>query len=156
MICKTLRCVCFPSLKILASWCFCLSGSCVSDVSGMEGLVILHQAQGSQDSTDSGSLPPSYSRLPPDGHEFPEDYVDPALAGPGDPQAQFLSRKSSASSTSSLDRNQLRANTSTKKKVQCLSLSGKISFRLFDALFFSERHARRETVRGSGQNRPIL
>ena len=87
----------------------------------MDGLLILHAAQGSQDSTDSGSLPPTYSRLPPDGHEFPEDYMDPGLA-PGnttDPQSEFLSRKSSASSTSSLDRNQLRANTSTRnKKVQ--------------------------------------
>ena len=44
----------------------------VADVSGMDGLLILHQAQGSHDSTDSGSLPPTYSRLPPDGHEFPE------------------------------------------------------------------------------------
>ena len=86
----------------------------VADVSGMEGLLILHQTQGSQDSTDSGSLPPTYSRLPPDGHEFPEDYVDPGNTG-----TEFLSRKSSASSTSSLDRNQLRANTSTRnKKVQ--------------------------------------
>ena len=38
----------------------------------MDGMVILHQHQGSQDSSDSGSLPPTYSRLPPDGHEFPE------------------------------------------------------------------------------------
>ena len=90
----------------------------VSDV-GMDGLLILHAAQGSQDSTDSGSLPPTYSRLPPDGHEFPEDYVDPGHTGHADPQTEFLSRKSSASSTSSLDRNQLRANTSTRnKKVQ--------------------------------------
>ena len=85
----------------------------------MDGLLILHAAQGSQDSTDSApSLPPTYSRLPPDGHEFPEDYMDPGNTS-ADPQTEFLSRKSSASSTSSLDRNQLRANTSTRnKKVQ--------------------------------------
>lgn len=87
----------------------------VADV-GMDGLLILHAAQGSQDSTDSGSLPPTYSRLPPDGHEFPEDYMDPGNTAITDPQSEFLSRKSSASSTSSLDRNQLRANTSTRNK----------------------------------------
>jgi len=38
----------------------------------MEGLLILHHPQGSADSTDSAHLPPTYSRLPPDGHEFPE------------------------------------------------------------------------------------
>ena len=78
--------------------------------------MILHQTQGSHDSSDSGSLPPSYSRLPPDGHEFPEDYVyrDPSLQDSG----QGVSRKSSASSTSSLDRHQLRSNTVNKKKVQ--------------------------------------
>jgi hypothetical protein len=43
----------------------------VSD-GGMEGLLILHHPQGSADSTDSAHLPPTYSRLPPDGHEFPE------------------------------------------------------------------------------------
>ena len=113
----------------------------------MDGLLILHAAQGSQDSTDSGSLPPTYSRLPPDGHEFPEDYMDPGLA-PGnttDPQSEFLSRKSSASSTSSLDRNQLRANTSTRnKKVQSAALlcafviiQKNLRFRSFDAVFSS-------------------
>ena len=122
----------------------------VADVSGMDtGLLILHQTQGSHDSTDSGSLPPSYSRLPPDGHEFPEDYVDPGLTGSGDPGTEFLSRKSSASSTSSLDRNQLRANTSTRnKKVQSCAaalviIPKNLSFRSFDAVFFfSDRHAR--------------
>ena len=78
--------------------------------------MILHQPQGSQDSTDSGSLPPTYSRLPPDGDEFPEDYVDPSLVV-GDSQQEFLSRKSSASSTSSLDRHHSRSNAAVKKKV---------------------------------------
>ena len=44
----------------------------VADVGSVDSMVILHQHQGSQDSSDSGSLPPTYSRLPPDGHEFPE------------------------------------------------------------------------------------
>ena len=84
----------------------------------MDGLMILHQTQGSHDSTDSGSLPPTYSRLPPDGDEFPEDYVDPSLVvGGADIQQEFLSRKSSASSTSSLDRHHIRSNASVKKKV---------------------------------------
>ena len=81
----------------------------------MEGMVILHQQQGSQDSSDSGSLPPSYSRLPPDGHEFPEDYVDPSLGFPIHQEQEYLSRKSSASSTASLDRHELRANLATRK-----------------------------------------
>jgi len=38
----------------------------------MDGMMILHNPQGSVDSTDSSSIPPTYSRLPPDGHEFPE------------------------------------------------------------------------------------
>ena len=38
-----------------------------------------HQHQGSYDSTDSGSLPPTYSRLPPDGDEFPEGESLPLL-----------------------------------------------------------------------------
>ena len=43
------------------------------DGPSMDGLILLqHHHQGSYDSTDSGSLPPTYSRLPPDGHEFPE------------------------------------------------------------------------------------
>ena len=57
---------CLVKASSLVHWCV------VADVSGMDGLLILHQAQGSHDSTDSGSLPPTYSRLPPDGHEFPE------------------------------------------------------------------------------------
>ena len=80
----------------------------------MEGMVILHQHQGSQDSSDSGSLPPSYSRLPPDGHEFPEDYVDPSLGfAPHEPE--YLSRKSSASSTASLDRHDLRLSSTGRR-----------------------------------------
>lgn len=51
----------------------------VADVGSVDGMVILHQHQGSQDSSDSGSLPPTYSRLPPDGHEFPEGQF-PALS----------------------------------------------------------------------------
>ena len=47
--------------------------SLLPDGHSMEGLMVLHHHhQGSYDSTDSGSLPPTYSRLPPDGHEFPE------------------------------------------------------------------------------------
>ena len=44
-----------------------------------------HRHSMSQDSTDSAAssvnglhIPPTYSRLPPDGHEFPPDYRDPA------------------------------------------------------------------------------
>lgn len=43
-----------------------------------------HRHSVSQDSNDSSSsspgtiLPPTYSRLPPDGHEFPPDYKDPS------------------------------------------------------------------------------
>ena len=44
----------------------------ISDAGRMEGVVVSHQHTCSQDSSDSGSLPPTYSRLPPDGHEFPE------------------------------------------------------------------------------------
>lgn len=43
-----------------------------------------HRHSMSQDSTDSAAssvnglhIPPTYSRLPPDGHEFPPDYRDP-------------------------------------------------------------------------------
>merc|ERR1719433_912870 len=81
------------------------------DGPSMDGLILLHHHhQGSYDSTDSGSLPPTYSRLPPDGHEFPEDYVDPSLCSSlADNQLDFLSRKSSASSTASLDRHELRS-----------------------------------------------
>merc|ERR1712123_385990 len=91
------------------------------DVGNMDGMVILHQHQGSQDSSDSGSLPPTYSRLPPDGHEFPEDYVDPSLHGFHDfaknniHEQEYLSRKSSASSTASLDRHDLKMTISGKK-----------------------------------------
>jgi hypothetical protein len=91
------------------------------DVGNMDGMVILHQHQGSQDSSDSGSLPPTYSRLPPDGHEFPEDYVDPSLHGFHDcgknniHDQEYLSRKSSASSTASLDRHELKMTISDKK-----------------------------------------
>jgi len=81
----------------------------------MEGMVILHQHQGSQDSSDSGSLPPSYSRLPPDGHEFPEDYVDPSLGFQAHQEQEYLSRKSSASSTASLDRHELRLTLAGRK-----------------------------------------
>ena len=95
--------------------------------------MILHQHQSSHDSSDSGSLPPSYSRLPPDGHEFPEgeepldqiniilmccialDYVDPSLNGQGEPE--YLSRKSSASSTASLDRHDLKTGMQVTGKV---------------------------------------
>ena len=48
------------------------------------------------------------------------DYVDPSLVN-GDIQSDFLSRKSSASSTASLDRHQLRTQThsaSAKKQVK--------------------------------------
>ena len=44
----------------------------ILDGGGMDGMMILHNPQGSVDSTDSSSIPPTYSRLPPDGHEFPE------------------------------------------------------------------------------------
>jgi len=90
-------------------------------VANMDSMVILHQHQGSQDSSDSGSLPPTYSRLPPDGHEFPEDYVDPSLHGFHDfgknnnHEQEHLSRKSSASSTSSLDRHEVKMTLSGKK-----------------------------------------
>ena len=51
--------------------------------------VISHRHSMSQDSTDSvgsGSssvvnVPPTHSRLPPDGDEFPPDYRDPSAAG---------------------------------------------------------------------------
>jgi len=91
------------------------------NVGNMDAMVILHQHQSSQDSSDSGSLPPTYSRLPPDGHEFPEDYVDPSLHGFHDfgknniHEQEYLSRKSSASSTASLDRHELKMTISGKK-----------------------------------------
>jgi len=106
----------------------------------MEGMIVLHQAQGSLDSTDSGSLPPTYSRLPPDGHEFPEDYVDPSLVN-GDIQSDFLSRKSSASSTASLDRHQLRsqAHCATARKQHMTNVDEKLSgVRAKIALFSNE------------------
>ena len=93
-------------------------------------MVILHQHQSSQDSSDSGSLPPTYSRLPPDGHEFPEgeflyisydvhplfpDYVDPSLGFQAHQEQEYLSRKSSASSTASLDRHELRLTLAGRK-----------------------------------------
>lgn len=102
-------------------------------------MVILHQHQSSQDSSDSGSLPPTYSRLPPDGHEFPEgqfstlkpykilifnlflhsvcvsDYVDPSVGFQAQQEQEYLSRKSSASSTASLDRHELRLTLAGRK-----------------------------------------
>lgn len=88
----------------------------------MEGVVVSHQHTCSQDSSDSGSLPPTYSRLPPDGHEFPEDYVDPSFHGFHDfgksgilADQEFLSRKSSASSTASLDRHEFKMTIAGKK-----------------------------------------
>jgi len=45
--------------------------------------------------------PPTHSRLPPDGHEFPPEYREPSKAVL---QSEILSRKSSASSTGSIDR----------------------------------------------------
>ena len=102
----------------------------VADVGSVDGMVILHQHQSSQDSSDSGSLPPTYSRLPPDGHEFPEgeflyiyfdvhplfpDYVDPSLGFQAHQEQEYLSRKSSASSTASLDRHELRLTLAGRK-----------------------------------------
>lgn len=67
---------------------------------------IFHQQQSSYDSTDLESYPPTCSRLPPDGHEFPEEYVAPSLKSLQS-EMEHLSRKSSASSTTSLDRHDL-------------------------------------------------
>ena len=113
-----------------------ITDSLLPDGHSMDGLILLqHHHQGSYDSTDSGSLPPTYSRLPPDGHEFPEgelvpalfsrpvsltrtlDYVDPSLCSSlADNQLDFLSRKSSASSTASLDRHELRGENSGRTR----------------------------------------
>jgi hypothetical protein len=82
----------------------------------------------SQDSTSEGSLmmigqgppPPTLSRLPPDGHEFPPDYRDPASSSSNSntfQNSEMLSRKSSASSTGSLDRS-TSANQNNVEKVQ--------------------------------------
>ena len=75
-------------------------------------------------------MPPTYSRLPPDGHEFPEgeflniyfdvhplfpDYVDPSLGFQAHQEQEYLSRKSSASSTASLDRHELRLTLAGRK-----------------------------------------
>jgi hypothetical protein len=51
----------------------------------MEGPILLSHHHVRGDSSDSLGAPPTFSRLPPDGHEFPPDYRDPALnsSGPG-------------------------------------------------------------------------
>ena len=122
--------------------------------------MVLHHHQGSYDSTDSGSLPPTYSRLPPDGHEFPEgesqpapvwsltspasltstlDYVDPSLCSSlGDNQLDFLSRKSSASSTASLDRHELRSHQATGRTKTSAAEDKLSGVRAKIALFSSE------------------
>ena len=47
--------------------------------------VISHRHSMSQDSNDSSgsssgiAVPPTYNRLPPDGHEFPPEYKDTGL-----------------------------------------------------------------------------
>ncbi|XP_059082123.1 uncharacterized protein LOC131879738 isoform X5 [Tigriopus californicus] len=64
-----------------------------------------HRHSVSQDSNDSSSsspgtiLPPTYSRLPPDGHEFPPDYKDPSSLT--SQNSLLLTRKSSSESNSS-------------------------------------------------------
>ena len=44
----------------------------------MEGPIMLSHHHVRADSTDSYTSPPTFSRLPPDGHEFPPDYREPA------------------------------------------------------------------------------
>merc|ERR1719210_1404312 len=77
-----------------------------------------HQHSLSQDSASASEAlmmmqppPPTLSRLPPDGHEFPPDYRDPTSNT--FQNSEILSRKSSASSTGSLDR---AANNLEKKR----------------------------------------
>lgn len=73
-----------------------------------------HRHSLSQDSNDSlPPPPPTLSRLPPDGHEFPPDYRDPTILFQ---TPDMLSRKSSGSSTGSLDRSDLLA--SAEKRLQ--------------------------------------
>lgn len=41
-----------------------------------------HQSESKQQSSNSGEPlgpPPSFSRLPPDGHEFPQEYIEPSV-----------------------------------------------------------------------------
>ena len=49
----------------------------------MEGPLLLSHHHVRGDSSDSMVAPPTFSRLPPDGHEFPPDYRDPSLSSSG-------------------------------------------------------------------------
>ncbi|XP_040567115.1 uncharacterized protein [Lepeophtheirus salmonis] len=66
---------------------------------GMEDCLVSchHNHSFSQDSSDSGSIgpPPSDSRLPPDGHEFPPDYKDPTSTNISGTKDDLINCKSS-------------------------------------------------------------
>jgi hypothetical protein len=106
-------------------------------------------SQDSNDSSGSGSTmaasqaPPTYSRLPPDGHEFPLDYRDPHTGFTMQQQQQLLSRKSSASSTSSLEKPP--ATTPSSHRLRHDEHSMK-SVRDKIALFSSSKHQSTEDV----------
>ncbi|CAB4063128.1 IL16 [Lepeophtheirus salmonis] len=76
-----------------------MTPSLIKKYGGMEDCLVSchHNHSFSQDSSDSGSIgpPPSDSRLPPDGHEFPPDYKDPTSTNISGTKDDLINCKSS-------------------------------------------------------------